>query len=150
MPGTVGTRAGRLRSGKFHGVCFFPCNLTLGRDPLIGAASGEGLAGILLGVGPVRWHCPRQGTEDAQGGGGQACSAGGQASRASPSGPGPAVCVSAEAAGSHGAHTAHTVWWPLQGHRPRNDGAEMGMGPPVPTALLLPNKKLSSFYLLNF
>lgn len=76
MPGTVGTRAGRLRSGKFHGVCFFPCNLTLGRDPLIGAASGEGLAGILLGVGPVRWHCPRQGTEDTQGGGGQARSAG--------------------------------------------------------------------------
>lgn len=54
-------------------VCvFFPCNLTLGRDPLTGAASGERLAGILLGVVLVRWHCPRQGTEDAQGGGGQA------------------------------------------------------------------------------
>lgn len=135
---------------KIPWCVFFPCNLTLGRDPLIGAASGEGLAGILLGVGPVRWHCPRQGTEDAQGGGGQARSAGGQASCASPSEPGPAICVSGEAAGSRGAQTAHTVRWPLQGHRPRNDGAEMGMGPPVPTALLLPNKKLSSFYLLNF
>lgn len=51
---------------KIPWCVFFPCNLTLGRDPLIGAASREGLAGTLLGVVLVRWHCPRQGTEDAQ------------------------------------------------------------------------------------
>lgn len=101
---------------KIPWCVFFPCNLTLGRDPLIGAASREGLAGFLLGVVPVRWHCPRQGTEDARGGRQSGPPApGGQASRASPRGSGPAVCVSGEALGSRGARTAYTVRWPLQG-----------------------------------
>lgn len=124
-------------------MCFFPCNLTLGRDPLIGAASREGLAGILLGVVLVRWHCLRQGTEDAQEGvvrptAWPALPPGGRASRASPSGPSTAVRVSGEAMGSRSAQTGYTIRWPLQGHRPRNDGAEIGMGALVPKALLLP------------
>lgn len=63
---------------------------------------------------------------------------GGQASRASPRGPGPAVRVSGEAVGSRGAQMGYMVRWPLLGHRPSNDGAEIGTGPPVPKALLLP------------
>ena len=50
MSETVGIRAGWLDSVKFHGVFFPPCNLALERDLLVGVPSGEGLAGILLGV----------------------------------------------------------------------------------------------------
>lgn len=57
MPETVGTRAGWLSTGKFHGV-FFLYKLTLGRDLVVGVASREGLAGTLWGVVLRRWHCP--------------------------------------------------------------------------------------------